>query len=136
MLWLLDANSKAAGGVQNQKDDGRNVITFYRRAQSTGSTPGTLALCVISATTGCLSSRTSCLLLVISFLFDLTLGKPFNPITSAFAVLDDDSVLIALSTQGAAVPNPVPVPAALPLFATGLSALGLIGWRRKRKRAT
>ena len=26
-----------------------------------------------------------------------------------------------------------PVPAALPLFATGLGALGLLGWRRKRK---
>jgi hypothetical protein len=28
-----------------------------------------------------------------------------------------------------------PLPAALPLFATGLGALGLIGWRRKRKAA-
>ncbi len=28
-----------------------------------------------------------------------------------------------------------PLPAALPLFATGLSALGLFGWRRKRKAA-
>jgi hypothetical protein len=29
-----------------------------------------------------------------------------------------------------------PLPAALPLFATGLGALGLLGWRRKRKQAT
>jgi hypothetical protein len=29
----------------------------------------------------------------------------------------------------------VPIPAALPLFATGLGALGLLGWRRKRKAA-
>jgi hypothetical protein len=28
---------------------------------------------------------------------------------------------------------PTPLPAALPLFASGLSALGLFGWRRKRK---
>ena len=28
-----------------------------------------------------------------------------------------------------------PLPSALPLFATGLGALGLLGWRRKRKRA-
>ena len=28
-----------------------------------------------------------------------------------------------------------PLPAALPLFATGLGALGLVGWRRKRKTA-
>jgi hypothetical protein len=27
----------------------------------------------------------------------------------------------------------VPIPAALPLFATGLGVLGLLGWRRKRK---
>jgi hypothetical protein len=26
-----------------------------------------------------------------------------------------------------------PVPAALPLFASGLGAMGLFGWRRKRK---
>jgi uncharacterized protein (TIGR03118 family) len=29
--------------------------------------------------------------------------------------------------------EPTPLPAALPLFATGLGALGLLGWRRKRK---
>jgi hypothetical protein len=29
----------------------------------------------------------------------------------------------------------VPLPATLPLFATGLGALGLLGWRRKRKQA-
>jgi hypothetical protein len=29
----------------------------------------------------------------------------------------------------------VPLPAALPLFASGLGALGLLGWRRKRKAA-
>ena len=32
-------------------------------------------------------------------------------------------------------PSAVPLPAALPLFATGLGALGLLGWRRKRKAA-
>jgi hypothetical protein len=32
----------------------------------------------------------------------------------------------------ASIPE-VPIPAALPLFATGLGALGLLGWRRKRK---
>jgi len=28
---------------------------------------------------------------------------------------------------------PVPIPASLPLFATGLGVMGLLGWRRKRK---
>jgi hypothetical protein len=32
-------------------------------------------------------------------------------------------------------PSTTPLPAALPLFATGLGALGLLGWRRKRKAA-
>jgi hypothetical protein len=31
--------------------------------------------------------------------------------------------------------TPTPLPAALPLFASGLGALGLLGWRRKRKAA-
>jgi hypothetical protein len=31
--------------------------------------------------------------------------------------------------------GPTPLPGALPLFATGLGALGLLGWRRKRKAA-
>jgi hypothetical protein len=30
-------------------------------------------------------------------------------------------------------PSATPLPAALPLFATGLGAMGLLGWRRKRK---
>jgi hypothetical protein len=34
-------------------------------------------------------------------------------------------------------PTPeIPLPAALPLFGTGLGALGLLGWRRKRKSTT
>jgi hypothetical protein len=32
-------------------------------------------------------------------------------------------------------PAPVPLPAALPLCATGLGTLGLLGWRRKRRAA-
>jgi hypothetical protein len=33
------------------------------------------------------------------------------------------------------VAEQTPLPAALPLFTTGLGALGLLGWRRKRKQA-
>jgi hypothetical protein len=34
-----------------------------------------------------------------------------------------------------AASSATPLPAALPLFATGLGAFGLLGWRRKRKNA-
>ena len=49
-------------------------------------------------------------------------GIDQNAISGANVLLEEIS---AVST--------VPLPAALPLFATGLGALGLLGWRRKRK---
>jgi hypothetical protein len=35
--------------------------------------------------------------------------------------------------QVSSIDTAAPLPAALPLFATGLGGLGLLGWRRKRK---
>ena len=46
--------------------------------------------------------------------------------------LGTNAVTDTIVLTGAAV---TPVPAALPLFATGLGAMGLLGWRRKRKNA-
>ena len=43
---------------------------------------------------------------------------------------------MALITGTVSGVSPVPLPATLPLFATGLGALGLLGWRRKKKAAT
>jgi hypothetical protein len=39
------------------------------------------------------------------------------------------------STTGSWSVATTPLPAALPLFATGLGTMGLFGWRRKRKNA-
>jgi hypothetical protein len=38
-----------------------------------------------------------------------------------------------LTLSGSATAPATPLPAGLPLFASGLGALGLLGWRRKRK---
>ena len=47
-----------------------------------------------------------------------------------------DGVVLVGSSNGlpATVPA-VPLPTALPLFASGLGALGLLGWRKRRKNA-
>ena len=47
---------------------------------------------------------------------------------------DDMVVRIQLSDASTGLPG-TPLPAAFPLFASGLGALGLLGWRRKRKNA-
>jgi hypothetical protein len=46
----------------------------------------------------------------------------------------DCSSINPLPANGAAItPASTPLPAALPLFASGLGVMGLFGWRRKRK---
>jgi hypothetical protein len=56
-----------------------------------------------------------------------------------FDVLTPGASLTFLSghdySSSLAEPLATPLPAALPLFATGLGALGLLGWRRKKKAA-
>ena len=46
---------------------------------------------------------------------------------------DFDDMVVRITDPDPAPVAAVPLPAALPLFATGLGALGLLGWRRKRK---
>jgi hypothetical protein len=70
-----------------------------------------------------------------------------SPIDVANAVLIITSTLAADGSHGSVISNIVlndeglqptetPVPGALPLFASGVGALGLLRWRRKRKAAT
>ncbi len=55
--------------------------------------------------------------------------------TSATIVGVNNTPLTETVTFDFTTPTATPLPAALPLFATGLGALGLFGWRRKRKAA-
>jgi hypothetical protein len=66
------------------------------------------------------SSFTEFTFLVTATLANTVLGINFRD-DPGFMFLDDVSV------------KEVPLPAAFPLFATGLGALGLLGWRRKRR---
>jgi hypothetical protein len=54
-------------------------------------------------------------------------GLGLTPGTYTYTYGDPDTFTIEIGAT--------PLPAALPLFATGLGALGLLGWRRKRKAA-
>jgi hypothetical protein len=85
--------------------------------------------------------------------FDMTLASSYNPafVTAEGSVANAEAALFAGIIAGEAYLNihtnlylggeirgflaATPIPAALPLFATGLGAFGLLGWRRKRKAA-
>jgi hypothetical protein len=79
----------------------------------------------------------------------LTTTVPTGATQLLLGVNDDIFVGTAVDANGAPLPDntgsltisvtdnglATPLPGALPLFATGLGALGLLGWRRKRKAA-
>ena len=57
--------------------------------------------------------------------YDLASGDP---------LITGDNI-VGYFVEFSPVPNPVPLPGAVSLFATGLGVIGLLGWRRKRRQA-
>jgi hypothetical protein len=53
--------------------------------------------------------------------------------TTGFGAAYSQGFDVVTAAQNAGFYAATPLPAALPLFATGLGAMGLLGWRRKRK---
>jgi hypothetical protein len=62
-----------------------------------------------------------------SLISSIALGLPDGGTTQSGFFAEDNLTIGASPTT--------PLPGALPLFATGLGAMGLLGWRRKRKNA-
>jgi hypothetical protein len=56
-----------------------------------------------------------------------------GPVDQVNVVSNDPDHFVMDDVTYNGVVSSVPLPAALPLFATGLGALGLLGWRRKKK---
>ena len=54
-------------------------------------------------------------------------------LTANFTATGSGSGALTVDTLAAATSTETPLPAALPLFASGAGVLGLLGWRRKRK---
>ncbi len=58
-------------------------------------------------------------------------ADPYIFVDPSFAGANNYSIIVSDGVGNA--PATTPLPAAFPLFATGLGTLGLLGWRRKRK---
>ena len=94
------------------------------RSPSQGAGNNTLVLTITAAG-----------LTAATFVADLqaaTMGANTSNALFAADVLNTNNGNTGIIDFGARV---IPLPAALPLFATGLGALGLLGWRRKKKAA-
>jgi hypothetical protein len=59
-------------------------------------------------------------------------GNPFH-CGAVYCLIGDSFAALALTDLTITPASETPLPATLPLFASGLGALGLLGWRRKRK---
>lgn len=70
--------------------------------------------------------------------FPLTTGTVSQTAGSLYFTSLGDLVFSDITSMSfeAVIPGATPLPGAMPLFATGLSALGFLGWRRKKKATT
>jgi hypothetical protein len=109
--------------------DPYNEIAFFTGPNGTGS----LIDVIGGNTTNYNGSNLSCFASTCTdTLFDLvTFAVSSGTIGSI--ILTDAGAAFEFGFSAATPVDPTPLPAGLPLFATGIGALGLLGWRRKRK---
>ena len=124
-------------------------ITFSNGAEQTGVLTATLNLAHLTT----IGLQVSEMVTLGMGADSLGISDPLGPVAAHFQdpmtltyldangniipdlVLFDSNIdgIIPVSGQDLSPTTATPLPAALPLFATGLGALGLLGWRRKRK---
>ncbi len=73
---------------------------------------------------------------LVLFKFDSPLGNTSDTINALFINTNGEGQFgCTTCSRAEAAVTATPLPAAAPLFASGLGAMGLFGWRRKRKAA-
>jgi hypothetical protein len=122
--------------------DGSNPSVYLTLALDPGNEIGgytnpsllsPFAVGTVTSNSACGTGGTSFCITVQTFFDPLSPGPYTQVLDVPFTVTGvDPDALLTLNGTGVSA---VPLPAALPLFATGLGALGLLGWRRKRKAA-
>ena len=122
---VIAVASLGSGGLTAQLDfTASEPFTIEAGGPSTNFGGSTIALCPSSTTDVCGAEGSG----VIQFMGTYTSLTWTNPTLEYYD-------LITVGDEGLAPVGTTPLPAALPLFATGLGAMGLLGWRRKRKNA-
>jgi hypothetical protein len=109
-----------------------DTVSFFETFQVYNSLGGALTSLITDITDPGMSGNTS------TQQFNLDLGLISDPFwlefvfTSASRTSGTNTPEYLIATI---VPSPVPLPAALPLFFSALTGLGVVGWRRRRKTA-
>jgi hypothetical protein len=114
---------------------------FATGTDESGESPGTqIGAAFVLYTQGTLTAPYGALVGQIDSGAFFLIGTSFSGVAATSGTLklffwDENNGENANSIVADVTAAETPVPAALPLFATGLGALGLLGWRRKRKQA-